>query len=363
MTGPRPSHRNNFSLVRLYLAFGVFLGHYSWVFPGGIVPPHVTNWLVGEDGLNGVRAFFIISGFFLFRSYGASPTLAFYLKKRAARVLPAYVTVILAAALLGYFLTTLDARDYFSADWLKYVFWNLLFLNFMHPTLPGVFQDQPLHLVNSSLWTLKIEVSFYLSVPIIAALSRWIRTPILFAGLYAASMLYAHVFDHLFQTTGRPIYHTLSLQLPGQLCYFLSGALVEHYRVAFERHAKALVGAAAVVILASFAASVDLLYPIAFAVLIIALCTRAPYLGNWERFGDFSYSTYIYHFPILQGFRALGLLTPASPLHFAAVVTTILLVAIISWNGIENRFLSRRTGNEKSEDPLQDPRRLFELRP
>jgi peptidoglycan/LPS O-acetylase OafA/YrhL len=341
--GTRPPHHNNFGFVRLYLAFGVFLGHYAWIFPNSIVPPHLTGWLVGEDGLNGVRAFFIISGYFLFRSYRSSPTVLSYVRKRANRVLPAYIAVILAASVLGFFLTTLSAADYLSADLFKYIFWNLLFLNFMHPTLPGVFQDQPLHLVNSSLWTLKIEISFYLSVPIIAFACRSVRLPVLFACLYIGSVVYAHSFDYLFHATGRPIYHTLAMQMPGQLCYFLSGALLEHYRVPFERHGKLLAAVAVVTILLSFLLSIDVLYPIAFGILVIGICTLVPYLGNWEKYGDFSYSLYIFHFPILQTFCALGLLATHPLLHFLAVVSTVFAITRASWTLVESRFLTKRS--------------------
>jgi len=125
--GSRGSHHDDFGLVRLYLAFGVILGHYSWIFRDGIVPPRLAIWLICEDGLNAVRAFFIVSGFFLFSSFGASASLGSYLRKRAERGLPAYLTAVLASALLGYFLTSVSAADYFSTGLLKYIFWNSLF--------------------------------------------------------------------------------------------------------------------------------------------------------------------------------------------------------------------------------------------
>ena len=338
-----PDRHNNFGLARLYLAFGVFVGHYSWIFPDGPIPDHLTQWLVGEAGLNAVRAFFIISGYFLFRSFRTSKTVYSYIGKRANRVLPAYVSVVLAVAVLGIFLTNLSAADYLSPDLFKYVFWNLLFLNFIHPTLPGVFEAQPVHLVNSPLWTLKIEISFYLAVPIIATAARWVRLPVILAILYMGSLAYAHVFDHLFQSSGRPIFHTLSLQMPGQLCYFLSGALIEYYREQFRIYGKALTIGAAVTILLSGLLSIDVFYPISFGIIVIAFCTLLPYLGNWEKYGDFSYSIYIFHFPILQVFCGLGLLDAYPPLRFMVIVAIVLAISYLSWTFIESPFLRRRS--------------------
>jgi len=345
-------HHNNFGIVRLYLAGAVFLGHYAWVFPDGIVPSHLAQWLIGEDGLNGVRAFFVISGFFLFRSYQSSGTLRSYLTKRARRVLPAYIAVILICSAFGFFLSDLSARDYFSLDLLKYMFWNFLFLNFIHPTLPGVFQHQPLSLVNSSLWTLKIEIGFYLSVPIIMAATRWVRLPALLVGFYIGSVVYAQIFSDLFQTTGRPIFHTLALQMPGQICYFLSGALIEHYKAPLYRHAALTVGAAIAAILLSWLLAVDALFPIAYGAIIIMICTRLPYLGNWERYGDFSYGLYIFHFPILQSFRSLGLLADWPIAHFFAVTLTVFAMAYASWILVESRFLQSRAPRTKPKFPF-----------
>ena len=62
----------------------------------------------------------------------------------------------------------------------------------------------------------------------------------------------------------------------------------------------------------------------------------------------FSYSIYIYHFLILQTFYALGLLAPASsPLPLAAEIAAVLLVACLSWNSVESRFLKMRIENRR----------------
>ena len=47
------------------------------------------------------------------------------------------------------------------------------FLNFAHPNLPAVFANNSMQAVNGALWTLKIEVLFYISVPLLVWLFRW----------------------------------------------------------------------------------------------------------------------------------------------------------------------------------------------
>lgn len=91
-----------------------------------------------------VCVFFILSGFFVTRSYlqkkqNGENVLRFY-KRRASRILPSYYIVVLLCAVGFYFLSGLSAGDYFSSSgfW-KYIFWNVLLLNFVCPSpLPNI---------------------------------------------------------------------------------------------------------------------------------------------------------------------------------------------------------------------------------
>lgn len=74
---------------------------------------------------------------------------------------------------------------------MKYVVANLAFLNFVHPTLPGVFEGNKIHEVDGALWTLKIEVMFYATVPIIAYLFRRFGRFSVLVTLYFVSAAYA----------------------------------------------------------------------------------------------------------------------------------------------------------------------------
>ena len=83
------------------------------------------------------------------------------------------------------------------------------------------------------------------------------------------------------------------------------------------------------------------LEPIALGIVVIYIACLFPWLGNFSKYGDFSYGTYIVHFPILQVLIQYGLFEH-SPI-IALVVTTVLVMVIsyLSWHFVEKRFLRK----------------------
>lgn len=87
--------------------------------------------------------------------------------RRIKRIVPAYFTVILLCAVLLWPLSKLSFSGYFlDAQFWRYLAANLSFQNYIEPCLPNVFENNLICAVNGSLWTIKVEEGFYLSVPI-----------------------------------------------------------------------------------------------------------------------------------------------------------------------------------------------------
>src|SRR5581483_10427826 len=154
---------NNFDALRLIFASLVVFFHIAV-----LSAVSSLDWMPRYMSATfAVQAFFVVSGFLVTMSCENSSSLGSYAIKRFRRIAPAYVTVVVGAAILLSFMSALPARQYFShPDWWRYVGYNLLLSNFNAPDLPGVFQSNPQAAVNGSLWTIKVEVGFYLVVPI-----------------------------------------------------------------------------------------------------------------------------------------------------------------------------------------------------
>ncbi len=65
------------------------------------------------------------------------------------------------------------------------------------------------------------------------------------------------------------------------------------------------------------------------------------YLGNFGRFGDFSYGIYIVHFPIIQILLSMGWFKGNGYSLLAATLSLTLITAIAMWHLVEKRFLAR----------------------
>lgn len=332
-----PLRANNFDLVRFVLAGIVVLFHAhvlsrsdSLAFLSAFLSPDIA-----------VKGFFVVSGYLILRSWDGSKGFGDYAWKRARRIYPAYGTVVLACALLGVVGTTLPPSRYFSVHWLKYVGVNLIFANFLEPTLPGLFAGNPESAVNGALWTLKIEVAFYAIVPLLAWLIHRYGAVVATAAVYLASVGYSVGMLHLAATTDRPIFWLLAHQLPGQLSFFMSGALLYYKEDAVRRWL--LPGAVVSIALVALGGPlIDVLFrPILLAVAVIYFAIGLPYLGNFGRFGDFSYGIYILHFPLLQSFVAIGCFRQAPFATLLGACGVVLAAAFVSWHVVERPFLLR----------------------
>lgn len=339
------TERNNFDLLRLALASTVFLVHAD-VLSGAPALQSLGRFLSTDFA---VKGFFAVSGYLVFMSFESSASVRQYFDKRIRRIAPAYVVVILAAALAGAILTDRDLQRYVSEGALRYLAANLVFANFLAPALPGVFETNPLPTVNGALWTLKIEVMFYLTLPLAAMLFRSFgRIRVIFA-LYALSVAYSVACNLAFERTGDPLYAILARQFPGQLAFFMCGALMYYVSPPLKRAPYAAAFAIACAYVAFMGSAEPVLGPLAISYAVLYFALAFPYLGNFGRFGDFSYGVYILHFPILQCLILAGLFADHPVRDLAIASAVVLSAAVLLWHLVEKRFLRRSSHYRRAE--------------
>jgi peptidoglycan/LPS O-acetylase OafA/YrhL len=326
---------NNFDLVRTILAVIVVFNHLS-------VLTQITElrWLGAVfDGDFAVKGFFAISGFLVMGSYVASKSNLDFAEKRTRRIYPAYLAAIILCFIIGICASTLNVREFAaSPQTLKYFISNAVFLNTLQPTLPGVFESNPDRALDGSLWTIKIEICLYFCIPFIFYFFETIGEYTTALLLIVFSIAWAYFFKERFHGSAGP---EIARQFPGQLSYFVIGALLCVNRTAY-RHLKLV--AIAAILLSLFLRNGVLataIEPLFYSTLVICLSTQTIKNLNFGRWGDLSFGIYLYHFPIIQLLIWSGLFSYSIYAGIAATLATTIMVSFLSWHFIEKKWLRR----------------------
>ena len=250
---------------------------------------------------------FVISGLLTFNSYIKTPDLRLFVGKRIRRILPAYLTVVLMGFIAGLFLTSLPLSEFLHnpQTW-KYLGANAVFLNYLQPTLPGVFEGNVLPFVNASLWTMKVEIMFYVSVPIVYWLiNRFGKNRVLII-IVALSILYDIGTAELYSNTGNPIYARLNHQVFGMFAYFYMPVLLLFNKEKIRKHIVSLLVLSIPLLLCAYSNEwVKRLSPFTLSIVLVAFAYGVRKLHFSYGWKDVSYEFYLLHFPVLQIFIAI----------------------------------------------------------
>lgn len=330
------NNNNCFDFLRMFFAINVLLAHLAELSQNKDLY-FLSNY---TNAITGIKGFFVISGFLVAKSYLNTPSINKYFVKRVKRIVPAYIFVLLITVLALAFFGKYSFLEYFkNISVYKYLGWNLIFLNFMHPCLPGLFESNLLCAVNGSLWTLKLEEGFYIGLPLIFYIIKKVKKPfVVLTAIYCLSLLYWFVMDDYFN---KPL---LAKQLPGYLAYFVVGIFLYLNLDFVLNNNKKLISIAisALIISQYMDLNINVFYPAVFGTLVITAAYSFSFLNDFGKFGDFTYGIYIYHFPIIQLFRQYNLFERYNPILMAIyVISLTFLFAAFSWHYVEKRFLDR----------------------
>jgi peptidoglycan/LPS O-acetylase OafA/YrhL len=329
----------------------------------------------------GMPLFFVLSGFLIFRPFAAAlidgrdrPDVRKYAIRRAARILPAYwVAILIPAALLAWL-------DHGQARPVEQLPIFLLFAqNYVDATSQGL---------NPPTWTIVVEVSFYVAVPIVAVLLGWAmsrlsgsraRRTTLAVVCIGLLLVGAYVLGQC--AINGPNHSPLKDSLLGRLNSFAAGMLVAvlvHDRTSRPGTAHALVaGGTALLLSEAVVRGYSLLDPTLRDVIVdtpasvgVAMIiggfalARIPgevvlARGPLQWYGKLSYGLYLWHFPVIYVLRSLDWWPPSLLGACLAVMVPATLLAMLSWSLLEKPAMewARRRTTRAAE-----PRRTAAIR-
>jgi peptidoglycan/LPS O-acetylase OafA/YrhL len=269
---------------------------------------------------------------------------------RGLRIFPAlFVEIILTAFVLGPIFTTLDLKSYLKNPLTYHYLTNLC--GWMNYWLPGVFETNPMSIINLSLWTVPFEIGCYAIMSGFIVFGLLKRPAIIFAGL--AAFMIAGLAVKLSGAQFSGIELELSRGLIGRgsrlFVAFVLGILlyVLRYQIPYSRWP--IVSAVAICLFTSWFGTNDLSYPVLSAIVAIpvAYLTICAGISNVPlpqilHKNDLSYGMYLYGMPIQQMMMHLfpRIADPLAQLGLA--LPAIFLFSLFSWNAIEKPITKLR---------------------
>jgi peptidoglycan/LPS O-acetylase OafA/YrhL len=340
-------HGPSFDMIRLAAAAAVLVSHSAAV--SG--QKGITNFSNGQISLGAlaVAVFFAMSGFVVMESFKRDPRPVVFLRKRALRIYPALVLlVLLSVFVLGPLLTTVPLGSYFSSK-----VTGLYLLNAILPfsyDLPGVFTTNPVSWVNGSLWTLRYEILCYLVVVVFGA--KFVARPYLAlaVALTGAVVSEGLLLVDMYRHASHGFIEGQIWQCGTALANFFGGACMALFSDKIFVSTPRIGVALALFVLSLASYGFLFIFPAVGAYLIVVLGnTKALEFAGIRRgflAGDFSYGLYIVAFPVQQLVR-LWLGEAAGFWTILCVSLPIALgLAMLSWHFVEKPFLrlKYRTG-------------------
>jgi len=289
----------------------------------------------------GVPVFFLISGFLISMSYENNSNLKEYIKNRILRIYPAlYINIFIGIMILYYFGFVQFNFLFFS--WLIAQSSIIQFYN------PDMFRGFGVGVINGSLWTISVELTFYIALPIMFYLYNKNKAIIIILFLVSFAIW---IYDTTMLTnfTNREFFVKLlhiSI-LPYLFIFIIGSAFYKFYKNVHSMIENKFLLWFVLFILFNIIInyySIDnniIMYIIKwviFSFMIFSFAFSFKTLSKKVLKGnDFTYGIYIYHMLIINIFVHIKLVGEIK--YFFSVIILSIISGIMSWYLIEKPFL------------------------
>lgn len=346
---PNKRRYANFDVMRLCAASSVIFSH-SFGIADGSEANELLVRLLGPGnavGLYGVFVFFIMSGFLVSTSISRTNSLKKLLLRRIIRIYPA---LIVCAFICGFIIAGVYARSgilnyLMSHRAIYYVIKVLLLRDPLYISGVTYYHDTKGFggIINGSLWTLLQEAQFYGLVVLLAGLRCFNATLAAIGAILGTLLFYLMTIGVLAPQEGAAINAIYSLAP-------LSAGVTMHF--IYERIGR--VRWIAIACILAIAAVIPFgllstLFPVLGAYPLVYLGTSSNVqLGNVTRFGDVTFGTYLYGWPIQQIIRSGFSDSISGYLLFAMSWPLAISCGWLSWHLIERHLAPGRAEAHKA---------------
>lgn len=328
---------NNFDLIRLFAASQVAVSH---------IASHLNyeSFLLGWLSMfPGVPIFFFVSGFLIYGSYEksvayGSPLINFF-TKRFLRLYPALWFCLLLTII------SLFASGYLSLGNLKlmeFLIWFFTSSTFFQFYNPDFLRGYGVGAINGSLWTIAVELQFYILTPILFIL---LRKKFLLVSVVVLLLVIFNGLNTHFNPSVSIFQKLVKVSFLPWLYMFTLGALAYKNQKILEWVSKIPLLALAVIYVVVYLFTrefgwgngINIVGYLSLSILIMKLAITCPSLSDRIlKRNDISYGVYILHMPIVnfmlfKGYEGGG--------AFFIALTLTIVFSLVSWFLIERPSL------------------------
>lgn len=328
--------QNNYDFLRIFAALCIIFFHSFALLKDESNEPLVqfTNGRINFAFI-GLSIFFCISGYLIAKSAVRSPTVKNYLWKRLLRIQPLLIlTCFLTIFLIGPFFTEFSFKHYFLDVHTYSYFRNVLPIFGLQFTLPGVFiHNVGDRGVNGSLWTLIAEERLYILMTVTFLYrkdkARYLVFLIVLLNIVFVINRYFFYGEMISYLSGTAFFYSL---------LFLNSAALYLIKFDFSKKLVLTIVLSALCLCLGVAFNeLNILYIFSIPVLVNSVAKIKGATNYFGKYGDFTYGTYVFSFPVQQAFISKGMTDPY--LLFLITLIVVCPLAVLSWNLVEKKFL------------------------
>jgi len=333
---------NNFDLIRLLAAVQVLLGH-------GISHLGLESFEFLKF-LPGVPIFFFVSGFLISLSYEKRGGGKGYAFNRFLRLYPALIVCLFFSVISVFFA---GYKGLIGVTLFEFTSWVLAQVSFLQFYNPDFLRGYGAGVLNGSLWTISVEIQFYVLVPVLylflSIFSSKYRGFALLVLIFVFAVL-NKIFMSLYSEYSEFIlYKITKVSFIPWFYMFLIGVLFQMYwqdLLSFLEGKRILVFSVCLTSLYGldtlgyeFSKGVGFCHFLLLSVLIFASAFSVKGASSFTLRGmDLSYGVYIYHMPVINFIVFTGWVSGGVSLIVAILLS--FLFAAFSWFLVEKPVLS-----------------------
>ena len=294
----------------------------------------------------GVPIFFFVSGFLISKSYENNSIITEYAQNRILRIYPALIVCTIVAVISCYFSGYLSKVEVDASKFIFWIFGQITIAQFYNPDFMREFGTGVL---NGSLWTITVELQFYILIPIFywifgLAKSDKCNTKILSLILCFMAFHIAHYY-FVEEYNKYILFKLFGVSFIPWIYMFLVGVLFQkNFSILHRFLSGRVLYILPVYLLFSFISvnyyqlgmgnGINPMLYFLLAVLIFSFAYSYPTLSKKTLGGnDISYGVYIYHIPVVNLLIYYGYASNISYVIIAIAITII--IATTSWMLIE----------------------------